>query len=44
MLRATVGQREQFAQAFSLPIDNAANTAYSDPVEDLLETGTEDAV
>ncbi|WP_218694620.1 hypothetical protein [Rhodococcus sp. MH15] len=43
ILKATVGRREQFAREFSLPIDNAANTAYSDAVEELLEIGTEDA-
>lgn len=43
VLRATVGRREQFAQAFGLPIDNAANTAYGDAVEELLEIGNEDA-
>ncbi|MDV8015986.1 hypothetical protein R4P70_32250 [Rhodococcus sp. IEGM 1241] len=43
MLKATVGRREQFAQAFSLLIENAATTAYGDAVEELLEIGTEDA-
>ena len=43
VLRSTVGRREQFAQAFGLPIDNAANTAYGDAVEELLEIGNEDA-
>ncbi|MBM4600343.1 AAA family ATPase [Rhodococcus hoagii] len=36
VLKPVVGRLEKFAQAFGLPIENAANTAYGDAVAELL--------
>lgn len=37
VLKPSVGRLERFAQAYGLPIENAANTAYGDAVAELLE-------
>ncbi|MFZ2178634.1 MAG: ParA family protein [Rhodococcus sp. (in: high G+C Gram-positive bacteria)] len=36
VLKPTVGRLERFAQSYGMPIENAANTAYGDAVEELL--------
>lgn len=36
VLKPTVGRLERFAQAYGLPIDRAANTAYGDAANELL--------
>ena len=37
VLKAQIGRREQFAQAYGDPISNASSTAYGDAVAELLE-------
>lgn len=39
VLRATVGRLERYAQAFGLPITNAAGTAYGDVADELTSIG-----
>ena len=40
VLNPTVGRLERYAQAFGLPIDNAAATAYGDIAAELLSVIT----
>lgn len=39
VLRPTVGRLERYAQAFGLPITNAASTAYGDVADELISIG-----
>lgn len=39
VLRPTVGRLERYAQAFGLPITNAAATAYGDVADELISVG-----
>ncbi|WP_431235957.1 division plane positioning ATPase MipZ (plasmid) [Mycolicibacterium psychrotolerans] len=41
VLRPTVGRLERYAQAFGLPITNAASTAYGDIAEELTSIGVQ---
>ncbi|WP_373145963.1 nucleotide-binding protein [Mycobacterium marinum] len=41
VLRPTVGRLERFAQAFGLPITNAAATAYGDVADELTSIGVQ---
>lgn len=42
VLKPLVGRLEKFAQAYGLPIENAANTAYGDAVAELLAMENEE--
>ena len=39
VLQPTVGRLERYAQAFGLPITNAAGTAYGDVADELTSIG-----